>query len=396
MSDPHEIVIVSAKRTAIGAFNGAFAATPAVELGRVAIEAVLADSGVKPAEVDEVIMGQVLTAGLGQNPARQSAIAAGVPEDKTAITINQVCGSGLRTVALGMQSILAGDSDIVVAGGQENMSLSPHAMALRAGIKMGNSPMIDTMIEDGLWDKFNDYHMGITAENIAEQFGISREDQDTFAATSQQRTEAAQNADVFKNEIVPVTVKTRKEEIVVDRDEFPRAGVTAEGLAKLRPAFKKDGTVTAGNASGINDGAAAVVLMRANEAEKRGLKPLARIASWATAGVDPSIMGTGPIPASRKALEKTGWTVDDLDLIESNEAFAAQACFVLKELGLDPDKVNVNGGAIALGHPIGASGTRVLVTLLHQMERQSAQKGLATLCIGGGMGIAMCVERNNG
>lgn len=394
MSAQDEIVIVSAKRTAIGAFNGAFANTPATELGKAAIQAVLADSGVDAGDVDDLIFGQVLTAGLGQNPARQAAIAAGIPDSKTAMTINQVCGSGLRAVALGMQAIINGDSDIVVAGGQENMSLSPHAMALRAGIKMGDSSMIDTMIKDGLWDIFNDYHMGITAENIAETFSISREDQDAFAAGSQQKTEAAQNAGLFKEEIAPVTVKTRKEETVVDRDEFPRAGVTAEGLGGLRPAFKKDGTVTAGNASGINDGAAALILMRASEAQKRGLKPFAKIVSWATAGVDPSIMGTGPIPASRKALEKAGWSVDDLDLVESNEAFAAQACCVMKELKLDAAKVNVNGGAIALGHPIGASGARVLVTLLHQMARQSAEKGLATLCIGGGMGIALCVERD--
>ena len=394
MSDQDSIVIVSAKRTAIGAFSGAFANTPAVELGRVAIAAVLDDSGVGAEDVDDVLMGQVLTAGLGQNPARQAAIAAGIPESKTAMTVNQVCGSGLRTVALGMQAIQSGDSDIVVAGGQENMSLSPHAMALRSGIKMGNAPMVDTMIQDGLWDKFNDYHMGITAENIAEQFSITREDQDAFAAGSQQKTEAAQKAGLFKDEITPVTVKTRKDEIVVEQDEFPRAGVTADGLSGLRPAFTKDGTVTAGNASGINDGAAAVLLMRASEAQKRGLKPFAKITSWATAGVDPKVMGTGPIPASRKALEKAGWRVDDLDLIESNEAFAAQACCVLQELKLDPAKVNVNGGAIALGHPIGASGTRVLVTLLHQMARQDAKKGLATLCIGGGMGIALCVERD--
>lgn len=395
MSSENDIVIVAAKRTAIGAFCGAFAGTPAVELGRTAIQAVMEDAKLSGSDVDDVILGQVLTAGLGQNPARQSARAAGIPDDKTAMTINQVCGSGLRSVALGMQAILAGDSDVVVAGGQENMSLSPHSMVLREGIKMGHGQMTDTMILDGLWDGFNDYHMGITAENIAEQYGISREEQDEFAATSQQRTEKARGEGRFKDEIVPVTVKKRKEEIVVDQDEFPRDGVTAEGLSGLRPAFKKDGTVTAGNASGINDGAAAVVLMRSKMAQDKGLKPFARIASWATAGVDPAVMGTGPIPASLKALERAGWSVDDLDLIESNEAFAAQACCVLKELKLDPAKVNVNGGAIALGHPIGASGTRVLVTLLHQMARQGAAKGLATLCIGGGMGIALCVDRDN-
>ena len=387
------VVIVCAKRTAIGAFNGAFATIPATELGRAVVEAVLQETSVSPDDVDEVILGQVLTAGQGQNPARQTAIASGLPKDKTAYTINQVCGSGLRSVALGMQAILCGDADIVIAGGQENMTLSPHCTHLRAGTKMGPAELADTMIVDGLWDHFGDYHMGITAENIAEQYGISRTDQDTFAALSQQKTERAVEEGVFAAEIVPVTVKTRKEEIVVDRDEFPRAGVTAESLSKLRPAFKPDGTVTAGNASGINDGAAAVLLMRESEAQKRGLTPLARIASWATAGVDPSVMGTGPVPASGAALKKAGWSVEDLDLVESNEAFAAQACCVMKELKLDVDKVNVNGGAIALGHPIGASGTRILVTLLHEMVRREAKKGLATLCIGGGMGIALCVER---
>ncbi len=393
MSDP--VVIVSAKRTAIGSFGGAFSTIPAHELGATVIKAALADSGVKAEEVDDVLLGQVLTTAQGQNPARQAAIKAGIPQEKTAMTINQVCGSGLRAVALGAQSILCGDADIVVAGGQENMTLSPHAMNLRSGTKMGNAEMIDTMITDGLWDAFNKYHMGITAENIAEKFGVSREAQDEFAAGSQQKAEAAIKAGKFKTEIVPVTVKVKKEEVPIDKDEFPREGVTAESLAKLRPAFKGEGgTVTAANASGLNDGAAVVLLMRESEAKKRGLKPFARIKSWATAGVDPAIMGTGPVPASKKALEKAGWKVSDLDLVESNEAFAAQACCVLKELQLDAAKVNVNGGAIALGHPIGASGCRVLVTLLHEMARSGAQKGLATLCIGGGMGVALCVERD--
>jgi acetyl-CoA C-acetyltransferase len=335
----------------------------------------------------------VLTAGVGQNPARQTAIATGLDQGSSAITINQVCGSGLRAVAMAAQSILCGDADIVLAGGQENMSASPHAIHMRDGVKFGNAEMKDTMINDGLWDCFNDYHMGITAENIAEKYGITREQQDAFAATSQNRTEAAIADGKFKDEIVPITIKTRKSEAVFDTDEFPRAGVSAEALSALRPAFKKDGTVTAANASGINDGAAFVLVMRADEAEKRGLTPLARIASFATQGVDPSLMGTGPIPASKAALEKAGWSVDDLDRIESNEAFAAQACCVMQEAGFDPEKTNVNGGAIALGHPIGASGARVLVTLLHEMKRSDAKKGLATLCIGGGMGIAMCVER---
>jgi acetyl-CoA C-acetyltransferase len=387
------IVIVSAKRTPIGAFSGGLSGLPAHTLGQIAINAALADAGVKPDEVDEVVMGQVLTAACGQNPARQAAIAAGIPQERTAYTINQVCGSGLRTVALGMQAIANDDATIIVAGGQENMSLSPHAIHMRNGTKMGNVEMIDTMIRDGLWDIFNGYHMGVTAENIAEKYQITRADQDGFAATSQNRAEAAIKAGRFKTEIVPVTIKSKKGDTVVDTDEFPRAGVTADSLSKLRPAFKPDGTVTAGNASGINDGAAAVVLMRLSEAKKRGLRVLGAVKSWATAGVDPSVMGTGPIPASRKALEKAGWGVKDLDLVESNEAFAAQACCVLKELGLDANRVNVNGGAIALGHPIGASGTRVLVTLLHEMARRDAQKGLVTLCIGGGMGIAMCVER---
>lgn len=395
MNSDDPIVIVSAKRTAIGNLGGGLSSLPAHELGKSVIEAVLADSNVAANDVDEVIMGQVLTANCGQNPARQAAIAAGIAQEKTAYTINQVCGSGLRTVALGMQAILAGDANIVVAGGQENMSASPHAVHMRDGVKFGNASMTDTMINDGLWDSFNDYHMGITAENIAEKYQITRETQDAFAASSQNKAEAAMAAGKFKAEIVPITIQHRKGDITVDTDEFPRAGVTAEGLSGLRPAFKKDGTVTAANASGINDGAAAVVLMRASEAQKRGLAPLAKIVSWATAGVDPSIMGTGPIPASKKALEKAGWSVSDLDLVESNEAFAAQACSVMQELGLDAEKTNVNGGAIALGHPIGASGTRILTTLLHEMARRDAKKGLATLCIGGGMGIAMCVERDD-
>lgn len=393
MSDP--VVIVAAKRTAIGSFGGVFSNVPAHDLGATIIKAVLADAGVGAEEVNDVILGQVLTAAQGQNPARRAAMLAGIPKEKTALTINQVCGSGLRAVALGAQAILCGDADIVVAGGQENMTLSQHAMNLRAPTKMGNAEMTDTMITDGLWDVFNNYHMGITAENIAEKFGVSRVDQDAFAARSQQKTEAAGKAGKFKAEICPVTVKVKKDDVVVDKDEFPRESVTAESLAKLRPAFKPDGTVTAANASGLNDGAAAVVLMRESEAKKRGLKPFARIKSWATMGVDPAVMGTGPIPASKKALEKAGWKVGDLDLVESNEAFAAQACCVLKELALDPAKVNVNGGAIALGHPIGASGARVLVTLLHEMARRKAKKGLATLCIGGGMGIALCVERDD-
>lgn len=389
------IVIVSAKRTAIGNLGGSLSSVAAYELGAVAIKAALEDAGIAANDVDEAIMGQVLTAGAGQNPARQAAIAAGLAQEATAYTINQVCGSGLRTVALGMQSILAGDADIVVAGGQENMSASPHCIHMRDGVKFGNSELTDTMILDGLWDSFNDYHMGITAENIAEKYQITRDTQDEFAATSQQKAEAAIVAGKFAAEITPVTIKHRKGDIVFEADEFPRAGVRAEGLGGLRPAFKKDGSVTAGNASGINDGAAATVLMSEEEANKRGLTPLARIKSWATAGVDPSVMGTGPIPASKKALEKAGWDVKDLDLVESNEAFAAQACAVLQETGFDPEKTNVNGGAIALGHPIGASGTRVLTTLLHELSRREGSKGLATLCIGGGMGIAMCVERES-
>ncbi len=388
-----EVVIAGAVRTPVGSFNGSLSGLPAHELGAIAIGESLSRAKVDPKEVSEVIMGQILSAGAGQNPARQAAISAGIPVESTAYGINQLCGSGLRTVALGSQAILTGDSSIVVAGGQESMSQSPHVMHLRNGVKMGNGELIDTMIKDGLWDAFNGYHMGTTAENVAEKFQLTRDDQDAFAAASQNKAEAAMNDGRFKDEIVPVTIKTRKGETVVDTDEYPKAGVTAEGLGKLRAAFSREGTVTAGNASGINDGAAAVVLMSAEEAQKRGVEPLARIVSWATAGVDPSIMGTGPIPASRLALEKAGWGIDDLDLIEANEAFAAQACAVNKDLGWDTDKVNVNGGAIALGHPIGASGARVLVTLLHEMQKRDAKKGLATLCIGGGMGIAMCVER---
>ncbi len=397
MSAQDPVVIVSAKRTAIGNLGGALSSLTASKLGALILKAVLQDAqGVKTEEVDQVIMGQVLTAICGQNPARQAAINAGIPQDKTALTINQVCGSGLRTVALGMQAILCGESEIVLAGGQESMSQSPHAMMMREGVKFGNVEFKDTMIVDGLWDIFNDYHMGITAENIAEKYQITRDQQDAFAAQSQNRAEAAIKAGKFKAEIAPVSIERKKETVTVDQDEFPRAGVTAESLSKLRPAFKKDGTVTAGNASGINDGAAAVLLMRQSEAQKRKLIPLAKITSWATAGVDPSIMGTGPIPATKKALEKAGWSVKDLDVVESNEAFAAQALSVQKETGFDPQKTNVNGGAIALGHPIGASGARVLVTLLHEMARREAQKGLATLCIGGGMGIAMCLEREKG
>jgi acetyl-CoA C-acetyltransferase len=395
MSTQDPVVIVAAKRTAIGNLGGTISAIPAHELGKLVIENVLQETGIKAAEIDEVILGQVLTAGAGQNPARQASIKAGIPKETPAITINQVCGSGLRSVAMGMQAILNGDARIVLAGGQESMSLSPHSLQMRTGVKFGNAELTDTMIKDGLWDAFNDYHMGTTAENIAEKYQITRTDQDNFAAQSQNRAEAAIVAGKFKAEIVPVKVQTRKEEIIFDKDEFARPGVTAESLGKLKPAFKKDGTVTAANASGINDGAASLILMRASEAKKRGLKPFAKIVSWATAGVDPEVMGTGPIPASRKALEKAGWKVSDLDLVESNEAFAAQALCVTKELGLDPAKTNVNGGAIALGHPIGASGARVLVTLLHEMARRDVHKGLATLCIGGGMGIALCVERDS-
>jgi acetyl-CoA C-acetyltransferase len=388
-----DIVIVSAARTPVGAFNGAFANLPAHELGRTAIKAALERAGVTGDRVSEVIMGQILTAGQGQNPARQASIAAGIPVESPAWGVNQLCGSGLRAVALGYQAILNGDSDIVVAGGQESMSMAPHAQYLRGGVKMGNVELVDTMIKDGLWDAFNGYHMGNTAENVAKQWQITRQQQDEFAVASQNKAEAAMKAGKFKDEIAPVTIKGRKGDTVVDTDEYPKAGVTLDSIAKLRPAFDKEGTVTAASASGINDGAAAVVLMRASEAAKLGHTPLARIVSWAQAGVDPSIMGTGPIPASRSALKKAGWTTADLDLIEANEAFAAQACAVNKDLGWDTSKVNVNGGAIAIGHPIGASGARVLVTLLFEMQKRNAKKGLATLCIGGGMGIAMCVER---
>ncbi|UEM06471.1 acetyl-CoA C-acetyltransferase [Skermanella rosea] len=389
-----EVVIASAARTPIGAFNGSLSSVPAHTLGEVAIREALKRAGVDAGEVSEVVLGQVLTAGTGQNPARQAAIAAGIPVEKTAYAINQLCGSGLRTVALGYQAIKLGDADIVVAGGQESMSLAPHCMHLRNGTKMGDTQMIDTMIKDGLWDAFNGYHMGTTAENVAQKWQITREQQDEFATASQNKAEAAMKSGKFKDEIVPVTIKTRKGDTIVDTDEFPKAGVTVDALGKLRPAFSKDGSVTAGNASGINDGAAALVLMGADAAAKRGITPLARIVSWATAGVDPAIMGSGPIPASRLALQRAGWSVDDLDLIEANEAFAAQACAVNKDLGWDKSKVNVNGGAIALGHPIGASGARVLVTLLHEMQKRDAKKGLATLCIGGGMGIALTVARD--
>ena len=389
----NDIVIVGAARTAVGSFNGAFANVPAHELGAAAIKEALKRAKVDPADVDEVVMGQILTAGQGQNPARQAAMAAGIPQEKTAWGLNQLCGSGLRAVAIGLQQIANGDADIIVAGGQESMSLAPHASHLRNGTKMGDTKFVDTMIKDGLWDAFHGYHMGTTAENVATKWQIGREEQDKFAAASQNKAEAAQKAGRFKDEIVPFTVSTRKGDVVVDTDEYPRHGATVEGMAKLKPAFSKDGTVTAGNASGLNDGAAALVLMSAKEAQKRGLKPLARIASWATAGGDPPIIGAGPIPATRKALEKAGWSVGDLDLVEANEAFAAQALAVNKDLGWNPDIVNVNGGAIAIGHPIGASGARVLVTLLHEMEKRDAKKGLATLCIGGGMGIALAVER---
>jgi len=393
MVNTTDVVIVSAARTPIGAFNGALSTLPAHELGKIAIVEALKRAKVEAKEVSEVILGHVLTGGTGQNPARQAAIAAGIPVESTAYVVNQVCGSGLRTVALGYQAIRNGDSEIVVAGGQESMSLAPHCMHLRNGTKMGDTQMIDTMIKDGLWDAFNGYHMGITAENVAEKWQITREAQDKFAAASQNKAEAAQKAGKFKDEIVSVTISTRKGDVTVADDEYIKPGTNIEILAKLRPAFKKDGTVTAGNASGINDGGAALILMSAENAAKRGLKPLARIASWATAGVDPAVMGSGPIPASRKALEKAGWKAEDLDLIEANEAFAAQACAVNKDLGFDLSKVNVNGGAIALGHPIGASGARILVTLLHEMQKRNAKKGLATLCIGGGMGIALTVER---
>jgi len=388
-----DIVIAAAARTPVASFNGAFATVPAHLLGEVAIRAALARAGIAAEDVDEVILGQVLTAGAGQNPARQAAIAAGIPVGRTAFGINQVCGSGLRAVALAAQQVATGDANIVVAGGQESMTLSPHAAPLRAGQKMGDLALIDTMIRDGLWDAFNGYHMGNTAENVAEAYQITREQQDTLAARSQSRAAEARAAGRFKDEIAPVTVKGRKGDTVVEHDEYIRPETTMDVLAKLRPAFAKDGTVTAGNASGLNDGAAALVVMSAAEAQRRGITPLARIASFATAGVDPKIMGTGPIPSSRRALEKAGWEINSLDLIEANEAFAAQACAVNKDLGWDPDRVNVNGGAIAIGHPIGASGARVLTTLLHEMVKRDAKRGLATLCIGGGMGVAMCVER---
>jgi len=387
------VVIVSAARTPVGSFNGSFATVPAHDLGKAMLEALVARAGIDKADVSETILGQVLTAGQGQNPARQAHINAGLPKESAAWSINQVCGSGLRSVALAAQHIQLGDAAIIAAGGQENMSLSPHVAHLRAGHKMGDMKFIDSMIKDGLWDAFNGYHMGQTAENVAEQWQISREQQDEFAVASQNKAEAAQKAGKFKDEIVPVTVSSRKGDIVVEDDEYIRHGATLENMQKLRPAFAKDGSVTAGNASGINDGAAGVLLMSAEEAEKRGLEPLARIASYATAGLDPSIMGTGPIPASRKALEKAGWKAEDLDLVEANEAFAAQACAVNKDMGWDSAIVNVNGGAIAIGHPIGASGARILNTLLFEMKRRDAKKGLATLCIGGGMGVAMCLER---
>ena len=387
------VVIVAAGRTAVGSFNGAFASTPAHELGAKVIEAVLARAGVEKADVDDVILGQVLTAGQGQNPARQAAIRAGLPIESSAFTVNQVCGSGLRAVALGAQHLMLGDSTVVVAGGQESMSMSTHVAHLRAGQKMGDLNFIDSMIRDGLWDAFNGYHMGITAENVASKWQITRAMQDEFAVASQHKAEAAQKAGRFADEIIPFVVKTRKGEVTVDQDEYIRHGATLEAMTKLRPAFTKDGTVTAGNASGLNDGAAAVVLMTEKEALRRGLTPLARIAGYATAGVDPALMGSGPIPASRKALKKAGWTVADLDLIEANEAFAAQACAVNNDMGWNTDIVNVNGGAIALGHPIGASGCRILNTLIFEMGRRDAKKGLATLCIGGGMGMALCIER---
>ncbi len=392
MTSP-DIVIAAAARTPVGSFNGAFASVPAHELGAVAIKAALERAKVSGGEVNEVILGQVLTAAQGQNPARQASIHAGLSRETTAWGLNQVCGSGLRAVALGMQQIATGDASVVIAGGQESMSLAPHAAHLRAGVKMGDYSFIDTMIRDGLWDAFNGYHMGNTAENVAREFQITRVEQDEFAVRSQNKAEAAQKAGHFRDEIAPVTIKGKKGDTIVDADEYIRAGATMEAAAKLRPAFVKDGTVTAANASGINDGAAVTVLMSAEDAAKRGIEPLARIVSWATAGVDPAMMGTGPIPASRKALDRAGWRVEDLDLIEANEAFAAQACAVNKAMGWDPARVNVNGGAIAIGHPIGASGARVLVTLLFEMKRRGAKRGLATLCIGGGMGVAMCVER---
>lgn len=388
-----DVVITSAVRTPIGAFNGGLSSVPADELGAVAITAALEQAKISCEDVSEVLLGQVLTAGSGQNAARQAAMKANIPAARTAVTINQVCGSGLRTIAMGFQAVQVGDSEIVVAGGQENMSLSTHCAHMRSGTKMGDMQFIDTMIKDGLWDAFHGYHMGITAENVAERWQITRETQDAFAAASQQKAEAAQKGGKFNDEIVPVTVKSRRGDTVIDSDEHPKHGTSTESLAKLRPAFSKEGSVTAGNASGLNDGAAAVTLMSSDNANARGITPLARIASWATVGVDPAVMGSGPIPASQEALKKAGWKAADLDLVEANEAFAAQACAVNNDLGWNTDIVNVNGGAIALGHPIGASGTRVVVTLLHEMARRDAKKGLATLCIGGGMGIAMCFER---
>ena len=389
------IVVAGAARTAVGSFNGAFANTPAHELGAVAIKEALVRAGVDAKEVDEVVLGQILTAAQGQNPARQAAMAAGIPQEATAWGLNQLCGSGLRAIAIGMQQIASGDARIIVAGGQESMSMAPHAQYLRSGVKMGDLKLIDTMIKDGLTDAFHGYHMGNTAENVAREWQITRQDQDSYAVASQNKAEAAQKAGKFKDEIVPFTIKGRKGDTVVDQDEYIRAGTTLETVSKLKPAFDKEGTVTAANASGINDGAAAVVLMTEDEASRRGLTPLVRIVSWATAGVDPAIMGTGPIPASRKALEKAGWSVGDLDLVEANEAFAAQACAVNKDMGWNPEIVNVNGGAIAIGHPVGASGARIFNTLVYEMKRRGARKGLATLCIGGGMGVAMCVEAMN-
>ncbi len=387
-----DIVIVSAARTPVGSFNGALSSLPASDLGKIAIEAAVSRAGITPADVDEVILGQVLQAAAGQGPARQASVKAGVPVESPAWSLNQLCGSGLRAVALGAQQIADGSANIVVAGGQESMSQAPHAQNLRGGQKMGDLQFVDTMIKDGLWDAFHGYHMGQTAENIASRWQITRQDQDVFAVASQNKAEAAQKAGKFDDEIVPVTIKGRKGDTIVDKDEFIRHGATLESVQGLKPVFNKEGSVTAANASGLNDGAAALVLMSADEAAKRGLKPLARIASWANAGVDPAIMGTGPIPASKKALEKAGWSVSDLDLVESNEAFAAQSLCVVRELGLDPAKVNVNGGAIAIGHPIGASGARILTTLVHELKRSGGKKGLATLCVGGGMGVAMCIE----
>ena len=388
------VVIVSSVRTAVGSFLGGFSSVSASYLGAAAIKEALKRAKVKGDEVDEAIMGQIFAAGQGQNPARQAAVGAGIPFEKTALQINQLCGSGLRSIAMGMQAITLGDADIVVAGGQESMSQAPHCAQMRNGQKMGALEFVDTMLKDGLWDHFNGYHMGVTAENVAEKWQITREQQDDFSFDSQQKAKAAMEAGRFKDEIVPVTITSRRGDIIIDTDEHPKPDTTIETLQGLRPAFSKDGTVTAGSASGINDGGAVSILMSAETAAKRGIEPMARIVSWATAGVDPAIMGSGPIPASRKALEKAGWSIDDLDLIEANEAFAAQACAVNKDLGWDTDKVNVNGGAIALGHPVGASGARVLTTLLHEMQRRDSKKGLATLCIGGGMGIAMCVERD--